>query len=159
MQSAFCQSTCIVQSVQKSVPILTPRYLRLIGSVLYNLMCIRKCRNVQICQVKRCSKRPPFSRTTKPKRIVMLMKTFLKPTLVNIGYHLRYSRNKFCNCCRALIQYLWFHVNSQIKTQGVRSGERAGHGIGPPLPIHLFQCFMSKYCLTVLAKAVVPGLA
>lgn len=39
-----------------------------------------------------------------------------------------------------------------MKSQRVRSGERAGHESGPSLPIYLFECFISKFCLTMLEK-------
>lgn len=73
-------------------------------------------------------------------------------TLVNIGDHLRCFGTAFCNSCRALTEYLWFPVTPQKELTGVRSPEPAGHEIGPPSPIHLFECSIFKYCLNVVAR-------
>ena len=69
-----------------------------------------------------------------------------------------YTMNRFTNFClnfvyisRSLAVNSIFYVTPEKVVAGGKSGERAGHEIDPPLPIHRTGGFVSKYRLTSLA--------
>jgi hypothetical protein len=70
------------------------------------------------------------------------------------SWHIPDGSSCYCNSChKIMLSPLESRTAGFACTpSGVKSGERGGHIIGPPCPIHLFPMISSKYSLMTLVR-------
>lgn len=95
-----------------------------------------------------------FLRSYKTQASFEVSEDTLKYVLVTTGHQTRSLGLALCSRCMALTECRFSTWSHKSKSWGVRYGERAGLEIGRPRLIHLFQAFISKYCLVVLTPCL-----